>query len=374
MKPIAVVMAGVAGAFAWSQANAAWSCAAQESLGAPPIKVNNESALIVWDEKNKTEHFIRRASFDSSGKSMGFLVPTPTTPQLSAASDAIFTSLDHAMQPQIIEKKKTGLRFDWLVIPDKQENKPQRPYMPSPQSPVLKLPASGISQKRQRVGGYDATVLAARDSASLEKWLKQNNFKTDASLRAWLRPYVARGWKLTAFKIRSGVHSAELEPVRLSFKTDKPYYPYREPASARAKGAFKAGRTLKVYYLAQQSVAGGIGQSAKWPGKMEFAAALPSTTRDDLVVGAGLKEAQIPKQARLTIFSDASTPRPGTDELFFRPAPDQNPQKPAPIIKEVDARKKIPLEFFVLGIIGASVAAMKLTNRKFDHKRRNIEQ
>lgn len=351
------------GSFAHGQA--AWSCAAEAELGAPPVKVSAESALIVWDEANKTEHFIRRANFDSSGKNVGFLVPTPNTPELGAASDTIFASLDATLAPQIVEKRQTGYRFDWLVIPD-QKVQPLTASRTTPPKITLELPAKGIAQKRQRVGDYDATVLAARDERSLEKWLKKNNFKTDAGLRAWLRPYVQRGWSITAFKVRPGKNGAELSPVRLSFKTEKPYYPYREPAAARGKGAFAAGRTLKVYYLAKQRVDGGIGNSAKWPGQTQWAAALPTPAREQLVRGAGLSAAQIPAQARLTVFNDTASPRPGTDEVYFRPAKDQSKIKPPIVEKVVDARTKIPLEFLILGIVGASVGAMKLTNRRFD--------
>ena len=50
-----------------------------------PVAIANESAIIIWDSANKTEHFIRRASFQTMAKDFGFLVPTPAQPELAEA-------------------------------------------------------------------------------------------------------------------------------------------------------------------------------------------------------------------------------------------------------------------------------------------------
>ena len=56
-------------------------------------RIAGEEAVIIWDEANRVEHFIRRASFETSGPSLGFLVPTPSAPQLAEASDELFGEL-----------------------------------------------------------------------------------------------------------------------------------------------------------------------------------------------------------------------------------------------------------------------------------------
>ena len=68
---------------------------AQACATAPPegatVAVAGESAIIVWDEATKTEHFIRRATFETSAKDFGFLAHS-TKPELAEASDALFSS------------------------------------------------------------------------------------------------------------------------------------------------------------------------------------------------------------------------------------------------------------------------------------------
>src|SRR5579862_6019086 len=58
------------------------------------VAIADESAIIIWDEAARTQHFIRRASFQTAGEDFGFLVPTPTQPELAEASDASFKELE----------------------------------------------------------------------------------------------------------------------------------------------------------------------------------------------------------------------------------------------------------------------------------------
>jgi hypothetical protein len=64
-------------------------CAAAPPFGAT-VRIADESAIIIWDASSKTEHFIRRATFSSSAHDFGFLVPTPTKPELAEAEDDAF--------------------------------------------------------------------------------------------------------------------------------------------------------------------------------------------------------------------------------------------------------------------------------------------
>ena len=67
-------------------------CAAVPHRG-ESVSTAEETALIVWDEKTKTEHFIRRANFTTTAYDFGFLVPTPTRPYLDSADDSVFSDL-----------------------------------------------------------------------------------------------------------------------------------------------------------------------------------------------------------------------------------------------------------------------------------------
>src|SRR5438270_793237 len=67
---------------------------------APRVETADETALVAWDERTKTEHFIRRATFTGTATDFGFLVPTPSRPELGAVDDALFDVLAGVTAPR----------------------------------------------------------------------------------------------------------------------------------------------------------------------------------------------------------------------------------------------------------------------------------
>src|SRR5262249_16123175 len=68
---------------------ASFACATAPPAG-EEVKPAEEEALIVWDSVHHVEHFIRRAGFRTSAQSFGFLVPTPSKPELTEIDAGIF--------------------------------------------------------------------------------------------------------------------------------------------------------------------------------------------------------------------------------------------------------------------------------------------
>ena len=98
-----------------------------------PVGVASEAAIIIWDERTHTEHFIRTANFDTKAQDIAFLVPTPSVPKLTAAKiDAIELLASIALPRNAADAPK-------------QDDK----------SAVI---------HSQTVGGYEATVLSTAHS------------------------------------------------------------------------------------------------------------------------------------------------------------------------------------------------------------------
>jgi len=191
--------------------------------------------------------------------------------------------------------------------------------------------------------------LEADDAQALNDWLNRYGYVSNPELTEWLAPYVAKNWKITAFRI---VHDpatgkpVATKPVRMSFATEKPFFPYSEPKQRAAakdgkdgeKEKFKKERTdpfgarrvLRVFFMGPERMAGKFGDKA-WTAETYWAGTLESAQRNVLTKDLGVAEGTIPEKAWLTTFHDNSSPREGTEDVYFSTASQQTPVEPRPI-------------------------------------------
>jgi len=269
------------------------------------IGVDQEKAIIIWNARTQTEHFIRQAQFRTDTHDFGFLVPTPSVPSLKAADPNVFSTIEDKIFP----RNRATLSMSGAV------------------AGALPVGSQRIEIfSRQNVAGYEATVLKAKDVGALNTWLLKNGYQHGSSLNAWLKPYISQGWAITAFKVKrteGRLNGAKLSPVRMTFHTDTPFYPYREPAAAPEPGLSPAPRLLRVFYIWTGEAAGTLGHNAKWPARAIWSNTLTGiSTGNTPLTGqiarkVGLRSSDIPKNAWLTVFDDHSSPRPATADLYF---------------------------------------------------------
>jgi hypothetical protein len=188
-----------------------------------------------------------------------------------------------------------------------------------------------------KVAGYEAAVLDASDAGALRGWLQTHGYATTPDLEEWLDVYIRQRWKITAFKIdkTQSETDAQTQAVKMSFTTDRPFFPYREPASQRTGNSTQ--RVLRVFFLGPERVYGTLGTTF-WPGLLRWSDVLDDTLRAQLAKSTG---ETIP--ARLTAFIDIGS-RSGTDDLFFSKAAVQSAFIPPPRIRENTAVVLIPLD------------------------------
>jgi hypothetical protein len=301
-----------------------------------------EQALIAWDPQTRVEHFVRRASFYSDAADFGFLVPTPAPPELAEAPDAVFVALNMAIQPEVV--RRTGWRLEPTILVlypfflRMRAGAPESPRMIGATAPVRVL-------EEKRVAGYDAAVLQADDVPGLLRWLKEHNYASRPDLQEWLKPYVEKRWTITAFKV-AGVAT---QAVRMSFGTERPFFPYREPADQR-QGPTQP-RELLVYLIALGRMEGTIGADQFWSRELLYAA-----PKDGLgaLLAATLPSTAVTSGSWLNAFRDRASPRPGVDDLFFAPATSREKVVPPPVT--IDERLDLPLPLDVLaGLLCAGI-------------------
>ena len=315
------------------------ACAAIGRSG-DTIEIASEAALIVWDEANKTEHFIRRATFQSTGYDFGFLVPTPSLPEVAESDDEVFTRLADITKPKVEVRTKTASFGCGSGM------------SPKAASEDFSHIGAGIQiLQHKRVGDHDVVSIkfdrtkggAEAGAGELAQWLVRFGYGFGDALKDWIKPYVEQDWIITAFRIlgekpsepepakgatgrsaRNALNTLRAKPVRLTFKTDRPVYPYREPADQRDEKAKYEARLLRVYFASETRVGAKIGDgTASWPGQTVWADKLQDAERADLIAKGKLPADVGPKEWFVTEFEDRSSPRPGVAELYFSPSANQ---------------------------------------------------
>jgi len=300
------------------------------------VAIVEESAVIVWDPAAKMEHFIRRATFRGKGRDFGFLVPTPAVPALAEVDDSLFDKLEARTQRGTVYVTRRKLDLTPLAI----LLFPRGETAVSGAAPPVEVLAT------QKVGGYEAAVLSATDAAALQRWLAEHGYASTEDLAAWLDAYVRRQWKITAFKIDATQRAARTSAVKMSFAAERPFFPYREPASQR-RDALEV-RALNVWFLGPERVAGTIGEKTLWPGVLRRSDPLPDALRADVMRIAGLA---LPAPVCMTAFVDTSTVRPGDDDLFFARAAVQSAYVEPPYVVTDTKKIHVPLDVVLIAAV-----------------------
>jgi Uncharacterized protein conserved in bacteria (DUF2330) len=268
-----------------------------------PVVNADQTVIIVWDPATQTEHFIRQASFKSAADDFGFLVPTPTQPQLEESGNEAFPLLENLTAPPV----------PW--------SPPQLPSLCCASAPCLAPDVRVVQEKR--VAGFDAVVLEARSAESLVRWLKEHGYAFAPAIEAWAKPYIEAGWMITALKVVKEPADTDKAQVaasslRISFKTDRPLFPYREPDSRDAAQALGAKqRLLRIYFVADGRYRGELTRDVAWTGRPVWSAKLKAADRKRILEALKLPLATGPAEWWLTEFEDNWPYAVAPADLYF---------------------------------------------------------
>jgi hypothetical protein len=293
-----------------------------------PVVNADQTVIIIWDAATKTQHFIRQASFKSEADDFGFLVPSPTQPELDESGNEAFPYLLKLTEPEVQKVWRPGFGLGCTTF---------NPRMGAP--PAAAPPVTVLQEKL--VAGFQAVVLEARSANALVDWLKEHGYAYSPEVEAWAKPYVEAGWKITALKVAKdrdgqGQKTVAASSLRLSFKTDRPLFPYREPDYKSAASALGAQhRLLRIYFIAEGRYRGELTREVPWTGQVAWAGKVGANDRKKLLEMLKLPGVTGPAEWWLTEFEDDWPYRPAPADVYFSRDPDQNPVKRPPIIQYV---------------------------------------
>ena len=258
--------------------------------------IASENAVIIYDRESQTQTFIRSALFSGKGTDFGFIVPTPSEPELSEVDGSVFREAT-----QILARR-------------------------TPRGAPKGSPPGGTGGfgggngveivKAQTVAGMKATILRAHETRSLQRWLSDNDYPATPEVMVWVEPYVEKQYFLTAFKIDRKSESVRVQTanVKMVFRTKMPFYPYREPRSSLPP---VKNRSLGVYFFGPYiAKARYMNTNIPWEAARKPVSDLTIEEADRVMKAAKLEPEQIPVVPNMTYFFDRATVRRDFDVVF----------------------------------------------------------
>jgi len=301
--------------------SSAQACSGVAGAGVP-VLFGDQTNIIIWDDANHVEHFIRNASFRSGAPDFGFIAPTPGKPELSEASQKAFYTLAK-LAPNQYSGGGGGMGGGMGGLGR------ERP------------PEVRVIQEAD-VAGYHATTVFSTNTRAMYNWMKDRGYVSTPEIEEWIDRYTKKGWYLTAFKVSDKAKAAaSTGTIRMSFETERPFNPFYVP-----KTNFLAGQngTLCVYFVSTGNYDAHYGYSSQTWQTPQWTSLIPKPLADSLAQSVKLDASAIPNRPQVEEFVDSNFPRPAPDDIFFTKRP-----LPAPVKEDPPAPKPIPPSaFFVL--------------------------
>jgi hypothetical protein len=319
------------------------ACCPAPPSGKPVVNAD-QTVILIWDAATKTQHFIRQASFKSDADDFGFLVPTPTQPQLEESGNDAFPYLIKMTEP---ETKKVPRPSGGMSCGCSAERKFAGSALPANHVTVL---------AETFVAGFHAVVLEATSADVLVRWLKEHGYAFSPQVEAWAKPYVDKGWKITALRVAKDKGGKADKTVaagalRLSFRTDQPLFPYREPDPTGPAATLGArNRLLRIYFIGDARYRGELTRDQPWTGKVAWAGTLAEEDRKKLLGMLRLPQGTGPEQWWLTEFEDEWPYRPAPADLTFARDSDQGNVRRPPRIEYVASPVPADVAVYALAV------------------------
>lgn len=179
------------------------------------LRETGQKAAIVYEGGQET--MTVQVSFEGDAKDFAWIVPTPSRPTVTEASDLLFTAL----------QKLTTTDYDYSIYPMALE---------SGVSKQAATPKVSVVETK-RVGIFKIEVLAANNADYLAKWLKEHSYQYPEKQSYILDSYIENGWYFTAIKVDAALaqesstseklKTGHATPLKFVFKSDKIVFPLK---------------------------------------------------------------------------------------------------------------------------------------------------
>lgn len=194
------------------------SAKADGMLVSPPSvqMYETEQKAVIFYEDGIEDLFVS-ISFNGTAEDFGWILPTPTEPEVVKSTDMLFENLDKMTSPEL-PAQTIGRGWNNAAMEKAQDSGVQ----------VLQT---------KKIEYYDISVLKADNDDALYNWLNDNGYRMPQAGKYIIDEYIENNWVFTAIKIDSKrvgnsritnqFKSGHAVPLRLTFKTDQAVFPMK---------------------------------------------------------------------------------------------------------------------------------------------------
>ncbi|MET9608185.1 DUF2330 domain-containing protein [Streptomyces sp. NPDC006512] len=217
----------------------ACGCGAMVPGDAARIGVDREASVVRWD--GRTEEIVMRFTVGGDAREAAWIMPVPGRATVRLGDAGLFPELADLTRP---EHRTRG--YFWPRDKDWPFSSGGRDTVGGA-APGAGNPSVGVVG-RERLGDFDVARLTATDPDALRSWLESNGFELPDRLATEVKPYVDQRWEYVAVRLApkepGRTLRGDLDPLRISFDSDRLVYPMRLSRMARTP------QSLGLYVLA----------------------------------------------------------------------------------------------------------------------------
>ncbi|MBF6211822.1 DUF2330 domain-containing protein [Nocardia puris] len=213
--------------------------------------VRNEVAVVRWDGVRET--ILMQLALGGGAEEAALLVPTPTPARVEAGSSDTFRELERLTEPEIVTDRR------WFA----DQRGDASGGAPGSAPTVL---------EQVTLGPLEATTLTGGALDGVRAWLDENGYELRPEVTATLEPYLREGWSFVAMRLVADAPlDGALDPVRLTFDSDRFVYPMRMSAAAREP------QSVRLYLLGEHRLERTDADAASQRVGVDFAGRITDT-------------------------------------------------------------------------------------------------
>lgn len=189
--------------------------------------INQAGEQIVFRQVGDRLTAMVRILYAGDAESFSWVVPVPNDPDVSLGDDDAFVDLDIATRPQF-ELERRGETCDAEFGTDGATGS-------FGAVDASAEDGDGVDILREfALGGFEVQVLGSNngDPEEMATWLVDNGYDLSDRGRELLDPYVEAGMLFVALKLRSGASTGSIQPLVMTYRSEKPMIPIRLTAVA----------------------------------------------------------------------------------------------------------------------------------------------